>query len=188
MARLEPYYIGQSGKSSDGGAQSALCSRTLVKDTLKWHRVCILEQLYNISFIWVFCTPGSDSAWMHILHDRQRVNSVMILEFFLHTKKGVWLSGIRNCDEVFLFWNYISPVVGQKTATWVASNLLPYGWASALKPRNFTHWTDFNRVVTASKVSECKASFGWLVAGGWCWFVVGEKYCWLAGDWWLVRN
>jgi hypothetical protein len=30
------------------------------------------------------------------------------------------------------------------------------------------------------------ASFGWLVAGGWCWFVVREKYCWLAGGWSLV--
>jgi len=25
--------------------------------------------------------------------------------------------------------------------------------------------------------------FGWwLVAGGWCWFGVREKYCWLAGE------
>jgi hypothetical protein len=21
--------------------------------------------------------------------------------------------------------------------------------------------------------------FGWLVADGWCWFVLREKYCWL---------
>jgi hypothetical protein len=30
--------------------------------------------------------------------------------------------------------------------------------------------------------------FGWLVADGWCWFVVREEYCWLilAGCWWLV--
>jgi hypothetical protein len=25
--------------------------------------------------------------------------------------------------------------------------------------------------------------FGWLVADGWCWFVLREEYCWLiAGD------
>jgi hypothetical protein len=24
--------------------------------------------------------------------------------------------------------------------------------------------------------------FGWLVADGWCWFVVREKYCWLVAD------
>jgi hypothetical protein len=31
--------------------------------------------------------------------------------------------------------------------------------------------------------------FGWLVADGWCWFVLREEYCWLvaAGCWWLVR-
>jgi hypothetical protein len=28
----------------------------------------------------------------------------------------------------------------------------------------------------------------WLVADGWCWFVLREEYCWLvlAGCWWLV--
>jgi hypothetical protein len=25
-------------------------------------------------------------------------------------------------------------------------------------------------------------------AGGWGWFIVREKYCWLAGGWWLVLN
>jgi hypothetical protein len=32
--------------------------------------------------------------------------------------------------------------------------------------------------------------FGWLVADGWCWFVLREQYCWLvaAGCWWLVRS
>jgi hypothetical protein len=32
--------------------------------------------------------------------------------------------------------------------------------------------------------------FGWLVADGWCWFVLREGYCWLvaAGCWRLVRS
>jgi hypothetical protein len=32
--------------------------------------------------------------------------------------------------------------------------------------------------------------FGWLVADGWCWFLLREEYCWLvaAGCWWLVRS
>jgi hypothetical protein len=31
--------------------------------------------------------------------------------------------------------------------------------------------------------------FGWLVADGWCWFVVREEYCWLiAGGWFVVRE
>ena len=34
---------------------------------------------------------------------------------------------------------------------------------------------------TASIHSVCCA-----VAGGWCWFAVREKYCWLAGGCWLV--
>jgi hypothetical protein len=31
--------------------------------------------------------------------------------------------------------------------------------------------------------------FGWLVAYGWCWFVLREEYCWLvADDWFVVRE
>jgi hypothetical protein len=31
--------------------------------------------------------------------------------------------------------------------------------------------------------------FVWLVADGWCWFVLREKYCWLvAGDWFGLRE
>jgi hypothetical protein len=31
--------------------------------------------------------------------------------------------------------------------------------------------------------------FGWLVADGWCWFVMKEEYCWLvAGDWFVLRE
>jgi hypothetical protein len=29
----------------------------------------------------------------------------------------------------------------------------------------------------------------WLVAGGWCWFVLREEYCWLvAGGWFVLRE
>jgi hypothetical protein len=31
--------------------------------------------------------------------------------------------------------------------------------------------------------------FGWLVADGWCWFVLREEYCWLiVGGWFIVRE
>jgi hypothetical protein len=31
--------------------------------------------------------------------------------------------------------------------------------------------------------------FGWLVAGGWCWFVLREEYCWLVtGGWFVLRE
>jgi hypothetical protein len=38
--------------------------------------------------------------------------------------------------------------------------------------------------------SSADSLFGWLVADGWCWFVLREEYCWLvaAGCWWLVRS
>jgi hypothetical protein len=30
--------------------------------------------------------------------------------------------------------------------------------------------------------------FGWLVADGWCWFVLREEYCWLvSGGWFVLR-
>jgi hypothetical protein len=28
----------------------------------------------------------------------------------------------------------------------------------------------------------------WLVADGWCWFVLIEKYCWLVAGGWFVRE
>jgi hypothetical protein len=36
----------------------------------------------------------------------------------------------------------------------------------------------------------CFDLFGWLVADGWCWFVLREEYCWLvaADCWWLIRS
>jgi hypothetical protein len=31
--------------------------------------------------------------------------------------------------------------------------------------------------------------FGWLVANGWCWFVLREEYCWLVvGGWFVLRE
>jgi hypothetical protein len=31
--------------------------------------------------------------------------------------------------------------------------------------------------------------FVWLVADGWCWFVLRENYCWLvAGGWFVLRE
>jgi hypothetical protein len=31
--------------------------------------------------------------------------------------------------------------------------------------------------------------FVWLVADGWCWFVLREKYCWMvAGGWFVLRE
>jgi hypothetical protein len=31
--------------------------------------------------------------------------------------------------------------------------------------------------------------FVWLVADGWCWFVLREKYCWLVvGSWFVLRE
>jgi hypothetical protein len=38
-------------------------------------------------------------------------------------------------------------------------------------------------------VQEYCSLFGWLVADGWCWFVLREEYCWLvAGGWFVLRE
>jgi hypothetical protein len=52
---------------------------------------------------------------------------------------------------------------------------------------------DHNHLRTNSDINNHILSislFGWLVADGWCWFVLREEYCWLvaAGCWWLVRS
>jgi hypothetical protein len=53
----------------------------------------------------------------------------------------------------------------------------------------------FHSLIFSKGISKCTAIgifslFGWLVADGWCWFVLREEYCWLvaAGCWWLVRS
>jgi hypothetical protein len=33
---------------------------------------------------------------------------------------------------------------------------------------------------------EASSLFVRLVADGWCWFVLREKYCWLVGDGWFI--
>jgi hypothetical protein len=47
---------------------------------------------------------------------------------------------------------------------------------------------------TSTKVNSL---FGWLVADGWCWFVLREEYCWLVAGlfrekstagWWLISR
>jgi hypothetical protein len=45
-----------------------------------------------------------------------------------------------------------------------------------------------NKKIVSSMVWQICSLFGWLVADGWCWFVLREEYYWLvlAGCWWLV--
>jgi hypothetical protein len=46
-------------------------------------------------------------------------------------------------------------------------------------------WKTSHRIPVAIILS----LFGWLVAGGWCWFVLREKYCWLVvGGWFVLRE
>jgi hypothetical protein len=43
--------------------------------------------------------------------------------------------------------------------------------------------------VYAKSLPHTTSLFGWLVADGWCWFVLREEYCWLvAGGWFVVRE
>jgi hypothetical protein len=35
------------------------------------------------------------------------------------------------------------------------------------------------KVFLKEKISSSFSLFGWLVADGWCWFVLREEYCWL---------
>jgi hypothetical protein len=45
---------------------------------------------------------------------------------------------------------------------------------------------NFNKYIAEAKINSL---FGWLVADGWCWFVLREEYCWLvAGDWFVLRE
>jgi hypothetical protein len=43
--------------------------------------------------------------------------------------------------------------------------------------------------MTSATASAPQSLFAWLVADGWCWFVLRKKYCWLiVGGWFVVRE
>jgi hypothetical protein len=47
----------------------------------------------------------------------------------------------------------------------------------------------YHRFVSLVVSSQIGGLFVWLVADGWCWFVLRKKYCWLvAGDWFVLRE
>jgi hypothetical protein len=55
----------------------------------------------------------------------------------------------------------------------------------------FQHFGDLSTILLVGfSLLRFRGMFGWLVADGWCWFVLREEYCWLvaAGCWWLVRS
>jgi hypothetical protein len=44
-------------------------------------------------------------------------------------------------------------------------------------------------VIVFSKKTKIISLFDWLVADGWCWFVLREEYCWLvSGGWFVLRE
>jgi hypothetical protein len=48
---------------------------------------------------------------------------------------------------------------------------------------------NIDEVIVISPEKQASSLFGWLVADGWCWFVLREEYCWLvAGGWFVVRE
>jgi hypothetical protein len=50
-----------------------------------------------------------------------------------------------------------------------------------------TYWHQIHSKYNIDK--EVYSLFGWLVADGWCWFVLREEYCWLvAGGWFVLRE
>jgi hypothetical protein len=47
----------------------------------------------------------------------------------------------------------------------------------------------WGRNIPSSRPTEIHSVFGWLVADGWCWFVLREEYCWLVtGGWFVLRE
>jgi hypothetical protein len=57
-------------------------------------------------------------------------------------------------------------------------------WSFNFVPRNCN-------ILTPSRIDMWLtiSMFVWLVANGWCWFVLREKYCWLVvGGWFVLRE
>jgi hypothetical protein len=68
----------------------------------------------------------------------------------------------------------------------VAPSRQPSAYSGGFIPSTCPH---LRRSCTERVVQESCTLFVWLVADGWCWFVLREKYCWLvAGGWFVVRE
>jgi hypothetical protein len=60
--------------------------------------------------------------------------------------------------------------------------------SSPLVPRSNLPFLFFLKFTGGLGGSMESSLFGWLVADGWCWFVLREKYCWLVADGWFVQR
>jgi hypothetical protein len=68
----------------------------------------------------------------------------------------------------------------------ISSSLANFTWQILRFGNYLKHMA--NKKIVSSMVWQICSLFGWLVADGWCWFVLREEYYWLvlAGCWWLV--
>jgi hypothetical protein len=68
-------------------------------------------------------------------------------------------------------------------ASWVLYCIYPIHQSSTLCPASWV-------LYCVSPIHQSSTGlFVWLVADGWCWFVLREKYCWLvAGGWFVLRE
>jgi hypothetical protein len=81
-------------------------------------------------------------------------------------------------------------IVWHHTKRWISWRLRPAWYLLLQKKKKRGKTNTRASCQQRNKVSETTSSlFVWLVADGWCWFVVREKYCWLvAGGWFVLRE
>jgi hypothetical protein len=92
----------------------------------------------------------------------------------------------------------ILTVVSHRAGLVNPPKLIPFACASPCMPRQLPssatacHSTTFAALPPPPPPTGCMAAnslFVWLMADGWCWFVLREKYCWLVvGDWFVLRE
>jgi hypothetical protein len=79
-----------------------------------------------------------------------------------------------------------APTTWAKGPTRYTTKLAQNRWRNTLSwSHNMIHATSGARTRTKSTISS-SSLFVWLVADGWCWFVLREKYYWLVADGWFV--
>jgi hypothetical protein len=137
-----------------------------------WYRSSILPDPTPLNYGYVFFAP-----YLH--NNLPRVSTTFSFPFALSSRIRVVLAGCHRCCLLALHIHTNRKVncVQLKQRWW------DHAWEKGFLAKQI------QRMFALSCSDAASLSCGlfvWLVVGGWCWFVLREKYCWLVGGGWFV--
>jgi hypothetical protein len=91
-------------------------------------------------------------------------------------------NGFRRIQNLSMYQKSITHITWTFVIFSVHIILLRYVWSDAA----LHAYHSCIEALTRRDATRSGARAVWLVADGWCWFILREKYCWLVGGGWFV--